>query len=444
MTTQRNRKTRLAGLTSLTAVAILLAAGEAAAQHYGDRLARHLARAACHSVDRFQDCGLISVEQDTLEDGSRRTQYLVQVGAGEFDTITIHRVSVERRGRLRRALMLLPGTGLDVENLYLPRINSEAVPDDYSPLIYAAQRGIDAWSMDYRGSDLPAGIEDYGFMADWGLATATTDAQLAMKFARLVRLFEGDGYRRIHVGGYSAGVSVAFSVASRDAARHQGRRDVRGIVVVDDAFDTDPATSQGACMALEMANADLAMGNFIEDLSFLNLIGGFAKADPYGPTPFGPPGFTNLQFFNLVVTSPSGPEPFHIFGGAPGEDGFPAPAFTPQNLAIDQGILFEPALPLVFSRDLSAIRCSAEPVSELDGGLPGVRVPVLHVGAAGGNANAIDYTLSQIGSTDITTMLVRKLSPGEEAFDYGHGDVFAATDAAAEVWQPIVDWIKRH
>ena len=87
---------------------------------------------------------------------------------------------------------------------------------------------------------------------------------------------------------------------------------------------------------------------------------------------------------------------------------------------------------------------SSDHVYSGPGGLPGVRVPVLHIGAAGGNANAIDYTLSQIGSADITTMLVRKLMLGEEAFDYGHGDVFAATDAAVEVWQPIVDWIKSH
>lgn len=344
--------------------------------------------------------------------------------------------------------MLLPGTGLDVENVYLPGLNSNAVADDFSPLIRLARSGIDAWSADYRGSDLPAGIDDFSFMADWGLRTATSDMQLAIRFARLVRLFSGNGYRKINVGGYSAGVSVAFSVASADAARHRGRRDVGGIIAIDDTFDTDPATSESACDELAFIDEQIAGGMFNEDLSFLNFIATLAKNAPDDPSPFGqPPMFepNNLEFFNFVVVLPGAPDTtFHIFGGQFDDAGAPFPVFTSQEFAIDQGLLFEPALPIQFSRELFEIRCSEQSVSELDGGLENVTVPVLHVGAAGGNANAIDYTLSQLGSRDITSTLVRVLEPGLEVFDYGHGDVFSATDADVRVWQPIIDWVKTH
>ena len=408
------------------------------------RWAKVLARIACESVERYDNCQFAGIERDKPARGITRTQYHLKVGAGEFDTITIHHVAAQKRRSRRNAVMLLPGTGLDVENVYLPGINSDQVAGDFSPLIHFAREGIDTWSVDYRGSDLPTGITDYGFMADWGLVTATADIQLALRFARLIRLFSGNGYRRIHIGGYSAGVSVAFSVASADAARHHGAKDVRGIVAVDDAFDTDPADNAGACADLEIYDSLIADGIFNDDLSFLILISEAAKNAPDEPTMFGPPGFTNLQFFNLVVVLPGSASNFHIFGGQFDDMGFPFPAFTDQNFAIDQGTLFEPALPVQFSRELAAVRCSTEPVSVLDGGLGNITVPVFHIGAAGGNANAIDYTLSQLGSSDITSGVVQVLDPGQEAFDYGHGDVFAATDAEVRIWQPIVDWLKTH
>jgi len=265
--------------------------------------------------------------------------------------------------------------------------------------------------------------------------------QLAIRFARLVRLFSGDGYQRIHVGGYSAGVSIAFSVASADTARHRGRRDIRGIVAIDDAFETDPADSAGDCEDLEFFDMQLASGVYNEDQTFIVEVATLAATDPDGPSVFGPPGFTNLQFANVLAVLPfSGT--FHVFGGEFDEAGFPVPTFTDQDFLVQQAMLLERALPLRISRDLSAIRCSDTPVFDFDAGLADITVPVLHIGAAGGNGNAIDYTLGQIASTDITSSLVQLLPPGQEAFDYGHGDVFAATDADIRAWQPMVDWIK--
>lgn len=433
-------------LTATLAVSTFAEPAGATQRQTADGVAPLLARIACRSVHRFRHCGLVGSETDAPADGIRRSQYHLQVGPGEFDTITVHRVTTDATQRRRKALLLLPGTGLDVENIYLPGINSSAVADDFSPLVHAARAGIDAWSADYRGSDLPARadlpepLQDYSFMADWGLATAASDMQLALRFARLVRLFSGDGFRRIHVGGYSAGVSVAFALASADAQRHRGRRDVAGIVAVDDTFDIDPAMSEDACMQFEAIDADIANGVFFEDQSFIITAATLARDLPDEPSPFGIPG-TNLDFFNFITVVPFGPTPFHIFGGRFDDPFSASPDYTDQGFAIDQGTLFEPALPLQFSRELAEVRCRAETVSALDGGLAEITVPVLHIGAAGGNGDSIDYTLGRISSTDITTMLVQVL-PGEPPiFDYGHGDVFAARDANVRVWQPIVDWI---
>ncbi|MEM7280036.1 MAG: hypothetical protein AAF438_00195 [Pseudomonadota bacterium] len=401
-----------------------------------------LGHLACKSVNRFRHCKLTGTEIDKPAEGIRRVQYHFKVGEGQFDTITVHRVMTVKNKRRTRSLMLLPGTGLDVENVYLPALKSNAVPDDYSPLITFARRGIDAWSADYRGSDLPL-LDDYSFMADWGLETATEDMQLAIRFARLVRLFSGNGYRRMTVGGYSSGVAVAFAVAGKDAVRHRSRRDVNGLVAIDDTFDVGPDDRDAACFQLQGIEQRINDGIFHDDLTGLIQIATMARDFPDAPVPpeFEFPG-TFLQLLNVFVVLPSGPTPFHIFGGQFDDLGFPFPVFTPQGLVIDQGTLFEPALPLQFDRERFQIRCSEDAVSKLDGSLSKIKVPVLHIGAAGGNANAIDHTLSQLRSRDVTSIIIQLLPPEAALFDYGHGDVFAATDAEARVWQPIADWMK--
>lgn len=408
-----------------------------------------LGKIACHSMGRFDDCRLNSFETDDLADDVQRIQYHFQVGPGEYDTITVHRILSDESERQRKAMMLLPGTGLNVETLYLPRSVTNAVADDYSPLIHLAAEGIDAWSADYRGSDLPSDITDFSFMADWGLATATSDMQLAIRFARLIRLFSGNGYDRLIVGGYSAGVPVAFAVASADAARHYGRRDIGGLVAVDFDFELDPANTaavETACDDLAFYDSLIADGIFNDDQGFLIYVGNLAKNFPDDPSPIAAmigfdPATTNLQLLNIFVVLPSPGDPFHVFGGTFDETGFPVPVFTPQALIVAQASSFVPSLPVQFSREIAMVRCSVEPVSELDGGLVNITVPVFHIGAVGGSANAIDYTLSILGSDDITSTLVQVLDPGQEGFDYGHGDMFGATDADVRVWQPIADWV---
>lgn len=434
----------------LASLTVLMISSTASAGHRGipDRLNFVLGRIACHSMGQGDDCRLNSFETDELADGVQRIQYHFQVGPGEFDTIIVHRILSDGSKWQPKALMLLPGTGLNVESLYFPRSITDAVPDDYSPLIHLADEGIDAWSTDYRGSDLPSGITDFSFMTDWGLATATSDIQIAIRFARLIRLFSGNGYDRMHVGGYSAGVPVAFAVASADAARHYGRRDIGGVVAVDFGFEVDPADSaavETACADLEFYDALIADGIFNDDQGFFIAVGELAKNFPDEPSDiapmFGLPDMTNLQLLNFLATQPAPGETFHVFGGTFDEMGFPVPAFTPQELLVAQATSFVPNLPVQFDRGLAQVGCSVEPVSDLDGGLGDITVPVLHIGAVGGSANDVDFTLSLLGSDDVTSILVQVLEPGHEAFDYGHGDVFAATDADVRVWQPIADWV---
>ena len=71
-------------------------------------------------------------------------------------------------------------------------------------------------------------------------------------------------------------------------------------------------------------------------------------------------------------------------------------------------------------------------------------MPILYVGAGGGTGEHGYYTLSLTGSKDTTKFTVQ-LHPNEErVLDFGHVDLFTATNAETLVWQPILDWLVAH
>ena len=70
-------------------------------------------------------------------------------------------------------------------------------------------------------------------------------------------------------------------------------------------------------------------------------------------------------------------------------------------------------------------------------------VPVFYIGATGGLNTLGLYTLTLLGSEDVTHYIVT-LTPGSPAIDYGHGDLFNASNAKSVVWSKILAWLKNH
>ena len=54
------------------------------------------------------------------------------------------------------------------------------------------------------------------------------------------------------------------------------------------------------------------------------------------------------------------------------------------------------------------------------------------------------YTTTLLGSTDVTTHVVSLVPAEARLFDFGHADLFLATDAPVLVWQPILSWLQTH
>ena len=74
-----------------------------------------------------------------------------------------------------------------------------------------------------------------------------------------------------------------------------------------------------------------------------------------------------------------------------------------------------------------------------------IRIPVLYIGAAGGEGDLGLYTLTQLGSRDIQHDVVSFYPPDQAALDFGHDDLLAADNAQEVVWSKIIlHWLQDH
>jgi hypothetical protein len=72
-----------------------------------------------------------------------------------------------------------------------------------------------------------------------------------------------------------------------------------------------------------------------------------------------------------------------------------------------------------------------------------IRVPVFYIGAGGGHGDLGTYQLGFLGSGDISSLIV-STDPSAPLLDFGHIDLFIASNAPELVWAPICAWILDH
>ena len=91
--------------------------------------------------------------------------------------------------------------------------------------------------------------------------------------------------------------------------------------------------------------------------------------------------------------------------------------------------------------DTYAITCGDDPNLPFDKHLADIRVPVHYVGAGGAFGSYGLYTLSLLGSRDITHHIISFYPPGQQALDFAHVDLFYADNAGDLVWSDILQWL---
>jgi hypothetical protein len=224
--------------------------------------------------------------------------------------------------------------------------------------------------------------------------------------------------------------------------------DQRWILV--DASTTDFTFMRSWGLAM---NADdvgsLAQGVYRDTTGqLISTFGRLALSSPSAPSPIVL-SLSNLQagylageatfrFQGGLETAPF----YHWAGGTFDADGLPTGlSFTENAYFFDFLAGAAPFMPVELLADAEAVICDKDDLPFV-ANLSGVTVPVLYLGAGGGGGTFGLYSLSLLGSPDQESLIVDLKPPQSRLSDFGHADLFLATDAQTLVWQPLLDWIR--
>jgi pimeloyl-ACP methyl ester carboxylesterase len=379
--------------------------------------------------------------------------YVISTGNDQYHRVGVHRVVQEENGQPQpcdQALFMVHGDGWAFNAAFL----SETSSSNSLP-VFLARRGVDVWGIDLGWTLVPSNTTDFTFMQNWGLQRDIDDLEQALSFARSVRTQTGSPNNRLVLLGWSRGGWIGFALLNQESQERMEQRNVRAYIPVENSFKVqNPAFRATMCDFADGTGADLAAGIYAYDNTSIVQLGQLAISDPNGVSPiFGPP-YTNLSASLALGAATYQFEPpnfaaefYHFVGGTfPGgniwgiPDGLVYTTIPEWNNFLASASPFEAVR---MEHDTYTISCG-DTRTPFDNHLNDIMVPVLYVGAGGGFGPNGLYTLSFLGSQDVSSFIVSFYPPEQAAFDFGHADLFHAQDAADLVWSPIYQWLSQH
>ena len=395
---------------------------------------------------------ILSYDREVVVDDVVHYYFEVRVGYGEYDVIGIHRVVRENRPwkpiRTKKSIFLQHGDAIGFTK-FMFGVDSPSTPDELSAAVYLAQNDADVWGIDQDWILVPQATADLSFMAGWGMQHQVDNLEVGLMIARFTRLFTGNGWRKMHLLGYSSGVFTTFALLNQETQLPPGHRNVAGYIPVDAPYKTDFAPTQGlACATAPALQDSLDVGTYGDPAGILfQTLGMLGSFDPDSPSPVVP-GLTNLQaalFFGAATHQflPMTPW-FHYEAGIFNEFGIPTGL---QYTAVDGWLDFLMGAasyePIAFMRDYMTLICDGVDVP-WDDHLSDITNPIFAVGAVGGLGELTEYTTTLTGSSDVTFLNVSLWPPEAIMLDFGHIDLWTADNAEALVWTPILEWVNDH
>src|ERR1044071_4223933 len=418
----------------------------AAAQKPAD--VRAAAAAACPS------CGVERVERRHIVADVFEYSFKLKVGAGANDVIGLHRVVRERANGVpfkpMRAVFMVHGDLWGFDEAFMSSTLSGAVARERSVGVYLAQNGVDVWGIDLRWTQVPADTTDFQFMKDWNLSTHVSDVGGGISVARAVRSATGSGDGKVALLGWSRGGVIAYAYANAEAALPEQSRQVNALIPVDIAFKLNPEHEEqraGACARYAAGQQQLAAGVYHSPQGVLvRSLGTLAATAPADASPVVA-GLDNRQAALLVGSATHvlfglyPPVPFyHFAAGAFDASGLPSGLqFTQEGYLYDFYQSAAPYQSTTEQAETEGVTCGES--LPYDDNLAAVNVPVYYVGAGGGFGDYGLDTLSRLGSTDVTSNVVKLYGPEGRPVEFGHSDLFLADNAKELVWEPLRDWI---
>ncbi|HYO53380.1 hypothetical protein [Archangium sp.] len=426
---------------------------------------------------------LAGVEGARLVGGFEREQvtgdiyhYIIrlQVGPAAHDIITLHRVVREksdwRPARSSESVFMVHGDTWNFRGAFMASTLTDTEPKDHSIAVYLARRGVDVWGIDLRWTHVPLETQDFSFMKDWNLGTHAKDVGTGLAVARQVRWVTGSGGDKMNLLGWSRGAMVSYAYLNAETQVPSWRRHVSGFIPVDMVVKFGPEAQtqrQWACTRAYVADLLLKAGRVEGNLAgpgagvAIMQVGQAAIAWPDEiatlPLPLPLPPLTYRQlgvtlgaatFLFLKdqsnVIQPMVPD-YHFTAGKFDENDMPTGLqYVSERRFFDVLSAARPYQSFTEIVESEQLLCDEKDLP-YDDHLSEVKVPVLYVGAAGGYGTYGEYAVKNLlGSEDVTLHEVQRLPDAYRAADYGHMDLFLASDAATAVWAPIHEWMKKH
>jgi hypothetical protein len=375
--------------------------------------------------------------------------YQLTTGPGKYDHIVVHRVVQLQNGKpivSNNAVLLTHGDTWNFQQAFLAGNSKQSIA------YYLANESVDVWGIDLAWTLVPSTETDFTFMKTWGMGHDITDMETALTFARKIRNETGSGNGRLNLLAWSRGGWLGYGLLNQESQEQCAQRQVKGYISVDNFFKTDSKTSQNVECSYEASeNGQIQKGVYEENTGPTQLFGEYAVHDPNGPSVLLGSKYTNLQA-SLVLGAavyqfgPNSTPYFHFVGGY-----FPHGINdTPNGLAYSNigqwnGFVIGSSYyePYRLLAETDGITCGDANLP-FDKHLKDIAVPIHYVGAGGGFGSYGLYTLSLLGSTDVSNHIVSLFPPEKAALDFGHVDLFYADNAPKLAWNDILAWLKGH
>jgi len=396
----------------------------------------------------LRDVYIYHMDRTVLGEDIVHYRFNVVVGSGKYDRIQLHRIVRERHPwqpvHTTTGLLMLPGGPNSVEMIFMEPLISSVPAWDRSITVFLAKSNIDVWAMDYRWALVPPGTTDFRFMKTWGLQRDVDDTKIALSLARMIRGATGQGFGQLNLFGFSYGTWVGYSVVNQETQRPHALRNVKGLIPVDAgiAFAADEPFRKLMCDFIPQDRALFDAGTYTYDNTGAKQLADLARSDPSGAS--GVEGFNNSQLAMFVGASVTYPPSWHFVAGVFNDDGVTTDLqYTNPLLWIDVLGAIPPYNPVRGGIDQDKVTCY-DVVPPFNDHLKEVTLPILYIGAAGGFGERGFYAVTLTSSSDVTKHIVQLHPDAEPELDFGHADLFAASNAAALAWQPILDWLSAH
>ncbi|MFZ2899990.1 MAG: hypothetical protein WA004_15290 [Saprospiraceae bacterium] len=391
---------------------------------------------------------LLNYKREVVKGDIVHYSFDLAVGTHQYDKIGVHRVVKETAAntplKTSTALFFQHGDLKNFTGMMLPSTFSPSMPEGFGLATYLAENDVDVWGIDQAWCAVPAGVTDFSFFKDFGLDKATRDLRNAMAVARIARYLTGNGLDALHMAGYSSGMSTVYAVADMETQMETGLRHAKTLIPIDMIIKSDQAfINELWDQQLALSQEPWDMGQYESYLGFTFLTG-LALSDPGGPSPVFE-GFTNLQvmLFYGCANIAGAASPFHYWAAEWVNDFPSTPKYTTWEQIMDftgSAIEYQPHK---FWIDYNIMLGNSHD-SPYDDHLGQIKLPIYNVAAGGGFGNAATYGASLTGSTDVTHKIVALDTPENALYDFGHVDLFTASNAPGLWWGEFLGWLEAH